>query len=156
MTFRTKPAGISTFNDQIRITVFFFGWLHVAAGLLLGSKGGRTDRTMRGDHLDMTLRRLWLETVRKPVGWIMQLLTHAFLISGALLVDAPTLVLVVLGALVAEAVVFPIGRAHAARWVDTCVAIWGHSALLLRPSQPAAAQALTAICLLDTLHGAKP
>jgi len=44
------------------------GWAQIVGGLLRGSKGGPGDPQLRGDHYDMTPRRLAFERAHKSLG----------------------------------------------------------------------------------------
>ena len=100
-------------------------WLQVAAGWLRGSKGGPTDSSLRGDHYDMTRRRLVFEHMHKSMGWAALLVSVGVIVSGLVLVDAPRWMLLVLcvwwPALVAGFAVLQKSRSG----IDTYQAIWG-------------------------------
>lgn len=118
--------------DPLRSPHTTLGWLvvllglaQVVAGYLRGSKGGPTGQTMRGDHYDMTPRRIWFERLHKAVGYGALLLACATLLLGLAAADAPrwmwialTLWWLLIGAI-------------ACRWqaqgraLDTYQAIWG-------------------------------
>ena len=71
-------------------TLVFLGWLQVAGGLWRGSKGGPTDNHgLRGDHYDMTPRRLQFERLHKLVGYIALLGSVVAIQLGLFLSDAP-------------------------------------------------------------------
>ena len=100
-------------------------WVQVAASWLRGSKGGPTDVNLRGDHYDMTPRRLVFERLHKSLGWLAVVVSIGVIVSGLLLVDAPRWMLLVLciwwlGLASAFALLQIKGRA-----VDTYQAIWG-------------------------------
>lgn len=78
----------------------FLGWtvltmlvLQVASGVLRGSKGGPTkpaaDGSWRGDHYDMTPRRVVFEYVHKTLGYVAFLLAAATTVLGLWEVNAP-------------------------------------------------------------------
>ncbi len=108
------------------------GWLIVAAGawqvahgLGRGSKGGPTEPTMRGDHYDMTLRRVVFERVHKALGWIAVVTAVAAIASGLIAADAPRWMAATIGAwwlLLGTAFV---RWQRAGRALDTYQAIWG-------------------------------
>jgi hypothetical protein len=77
-------------------SLFAAAWVQVLAGWLRGSKGGPTDSTLRGDHYDMTRRRLVFEHLHKSLGWLAVLVAVGVIVSGLVLVDAPRWMLVVL------------------------------------------------------------
>lgn len=101
------------------------GWAQVASGLLRGSKGGPTDRQLRGDHYDMTRRRLVFERLHKSLGWLAIVAAIAVIVLGLGLADAPRWMAVVLCAWwLALAVAF-IRWQGQGRCIDTYQAIWG-------------------------------
>ena len=82
--------------DMLRSTHTTLGWLvvcmgltQVVAGFLRGSKGGPTGQAMRGDHYDMTPRRIWFERAHKTVGYAALLMACATLLLGLAAADAP-------------------------------------------------------------------
>lgn len=105
----------------------------VASGWLRGTKGGPTGThadpadpaTWRGDHYDMTRRRLLFEGWHKPTGYVSLLLAVPVVCLGAELIDAPWWVqaLPVLSAMVFSIAFIRLTRLG--RHVDTWSAIWG-------------------------------
>lgn len=65
----------------------------VLSGILRGSKGGPTatapDGSPRGDHYDMTPRRLAFEMMHKTVGYTVLVLTVVVIVQGLWLANAP-------------------------------------------------------------------
>ena len=59
------------------------GWLQILGGWLRGSKGGPTDIQLRGDHYDMTPRRLAFERWHKGLGWVALLVSVGVVLLGA-------------------------------------------------------------------------
>lgn len=101
------------------------GWAQVASGLLRGSKGGPTDRQLRGDHYDMTRRRLAFERLHKSLGWLTIVASIAAIVLGLGLADAPRWMAVVLCAWwLVLAVAFTCWQGQG-RCIDTYQAIWG-------------------------------
>jgi len=113
-----------------------FGWIAIVSmaiqflgGWLRGTKGGPTkpapDGSSRGDHYDMTLRRIIFERVHKSVGYVAVFSAWITISLGLYLANAPKWM--VLGALttvftqIALFIVFQ--RKGMAR--DTYQAIWG-------------------------------
>lgn len=101
------------------------GWLQVVAGLRRGSKGGPTDRRLRGDHYDMTPHRVRFERLHKGLGWLAVLAAVVVMVLGLAVADAPRWMAVVLAAW------WALLGAAAWRWqrqgrcIDTYQAIWG-------------------------------
>lgn len=106
-------------------TLVALGWLQVVYGLARGSKGGPTDRQLRGDHYDMTPHRVWFERTHKSVGWLTLVAAMGVTALGLRVADAPrwmALVLVAWWALLG----FAAWRLQArGRCIDTYQAIWG-------------------------------
>ncbi len=101
------------------------GWTQVAATWFRGTKGGPTEPELRGDHYDMTPRRVAFEALHKCLGWTAIAFAAAGMFLGLVITDAPrwmplTLALwwIVYGA--------SAGGLQAKGWrVDTYRAIWG-------------------------------
>lgn len=103
--------------------------LQVAGGLLRGTKGGPTDRapdgSLRGDHFDMSRRRLAFEVVHKGAGYLALVLAVAAILSGLWYANGPVWMWGVLGlwwAALGWGAVLCQRRRMA---VDTYQAIWG-------------------------------
>lgn len=100
-------------------------WLQVAAGQARGSKGGPGSQTLRGDHYDMTPRRVRFERLHKGLGWAALLASVACTVLGLVVADAPRWMLLVLGLWWALLAVAFAALQRAGRCVDTYQAIWG-------------------------------
>lgn len=109
--------------------VVTIGWIQVLGGWLRGTKGGPTDSHLRGDHYDMTLRRVVFEYVHKHAGWLALPFAVLATAIGLLIVDAPRWMPIVIGGwwllLVAAFVIFQ----RRGMCIDTYQAIWGPSDL---------------------------
>jgi uncharacterized membrane protein YtjA (UPF0391 family) len=108
------------------------GWAAVALlcvqlvhGLMRGSKGGPTDAQMRGDHFDMTPRRVAFERMHKWCGWMAIKVAWGATLAGLWVADAPRwmVLLIVLWWLTLAALLTRWQRAG--RCVDTYQTIWG-------------------------------
>ncbi len=90
-------ANFSHFLDlrgfsQLKLTHlahFASGWLFLLMGIFIvftgwlrGSKGGPTDKQLRGDHYDLTERRLLFEAIHKKVGYALLTLSCFVAITG--------------------------------------------------------------------------
>ena len=105
-------------------------------GLMRGSKGGPTDVQMRGDHFDMTPRRIAFERVHKSLGWLTLFAAWIATLLGLWVADAPRWMLAcVLVWWTALAFVWMRWQ-RAGRCVDTYQAIWG-----IAPDMPGMARA---------------
>ena len=113
-----------------------FGWIVISAmavqffgGWLRGTKGGPTkpapDGSWRGDHYDMTLRRVLFERVHKLVGYIAIVSAWIAVALGLFIVNAPKWIAIggVIVVLTQIALFVAFQRKGMAR--DTYQAIWG-------------------------------
>lgn len=79
---------------------WYFGWISIAlacvqitGGILRGTKGGPTESdkngSLRGDHFDMTRRRLMFEVVHKGAGYLALAMSAAAILTGLWQANAP-------------------------------------------------------------------
>ncbi len=101
------------------------GWLQVLGGWFRGDKGGPTEATLRGDHYDMTARRVAFEAVHKHLGWTAVPLTIFATGLGLAIAEAPRWMPLVLGAWWVALIVAFVHWQRAGRCIDTYQAIWG-------------------------------
>ena len=117
-------AGDST-HAYLGWVITGFAGLQFLAGWLRGTKGGPTEDTLRGDHFDMTPRRLAFEHFHKSAGYGLLGLACWGILSGMWLANAPVWMWAGLalwwGALLAAFLILQ-RRGMA---VDTYQAIWG-------------------------------
>lgn len=115
---------------------YVFGWtivalaaLQVFGGLLRGSKGGPTDRaadgSVRGDHYDMTPRRVAFEYVHKTVGYTTIVLSVIAISTGLWQANAPRWMVGVLLVWWAVLLFVAIFLQRRGMCVDTYQALWG-------------------------------
>lgn len=117
-------AGGSAHANLGWVVVGFAG-LQFVAGWLRGTKGGPTDTTLRGDHFDMTRRRLVFEHFHKFAGYGLLALACWGIVSGLWLANAPLWMWLGLGVWwVALMGVFAVLQRRGMA-VDTYQAIWG-------------------------------
>ncbi len=76
-------------HQALGYAVLALGLLQFVEGWLRGSKGGPTDATMRGDHYDMTRRRVLFEHVHRKMGYLALALGVAAILSGLWTANAP-------------------------------------------------------------------
>ena len=106
-------------------TVVLMVWTQVLGGMLRGKNGGPTGVTLRGDHYDMTPRRVAFEYLHKFGGWATLPLVVATTAIGLVMVDAPRWMPVLIG-IWWIALVFAFARfQRQGRCIDTYQAIWG-------------------------------
>lgn len=121
----TGGAGV---HRWLGYAVLGIGAAQFIGGLARGSKGGPTEPSLRGDHYDMTPRRLLFERIHKSFGYVGLALAALAILTGLWLANAPVwmwLVLILwwLGLGLAFILLQRAGRA-----VDTYQAIWGPGA----------------------------
>ncbi len=123
----------ATLHGRCGIVVMTIGWLQVASALLRGSKGGATDKradpsaplTWRGDHYDMSRRRLAFEIWHKTAGWAVIVLAGVTILLGIDLIGAPDWLLVLVAIFQAAVLLALVDGRLRRRWVDTYEALWG-------------------------------
>ncbi len=101
------------------------GWLQLVSGLRRGSKGGPTDARLRGDHYDMTPRRVRFERLHKGLGWLSVLAAAIVTALGLQVADAPRWMAVVLTAWWLLLALLAWRWQQQGRCIDTYQAIWG-------------------------------
>ncbi len=121
--WRTGPA--VTAHHVCGWIVVSIGWIQVASAVLRGDKGGPTEPTLRGDHYDMTPRRLAFEAVHKHLGWIAVPLALTATALGLGFVDAPRWMLLFLAIWWISLIASAVHLQASGRCVDTYQAIWG-------------------------------
>lgn len=115
---------------------FMLGWLiailaisQLIGGLLRGTKGGptdpRPDGSIRGDHYDMTARRLAFEAIHKTAGYLVLTLAQISVLTGLWQANAPHWMWLGL-ALWWSALLLVVNWCQRnARRMDTYQALWG-------------------------------
>jgi hypothetical protein len=101
------------------------GWLQVGTGLARGSKGGPTSAELRGDHYDMTPRRLGFERVHKRLGWLAVLAAIGVIAMGLAITDAPRWMALMLTAWWLALAGLAWRWQRQGRCIDTYQAVWG-------------------------------
>ncbi len=116
-----------------------FGWAVVAltcaqflGGWFRGTKGGPTDSqangSLRGDHYDMTPRRLAFEIIHKVGGYSALVIAMLAILTGLWRANAPVWMWLGLAAWWSSLIVLSAVLQRAGRAVDTYQAIWGPDA----------------------------
>ena len=127
-----RPARMSP-HSLLGLTVLAIGWAQVVLGLVRGSKGGPTDgdadpddpATWRGDHYDMTPRRLVFEWSHKLLGYVALLLAVAAIVTGLVHADAPRWMFLALALWWTGLSAWAVRMQRDGRNIDTYQAIWG-------------------------------
>lgn len=120
-----RPGALAAWHQGLGWAVIVMALSQMLGGTLRGSKGGPTDRQLRGDHYDMTTRRLAFEWVHKGLGWLSVGLSTAVIATGLVMVDAPRWMLLVLALWYAALVCAFWRLQRQGRCHDTYQAIWG-------------------------------
>ena len=110
------------------------GWIVIVlvmtqglSGFVRGSKGGPTDALMRGDHFDMTTRRIVFEYVHKSLGYITLLFASLAIGLGLLTTNAPRWMFASLAAWWLLLILIFSWLQIRGYCIDTYQAIWGHT-----------------------------
>ncbi|WP_179379374.1 cytochrome b561 domain-containing protein [Jannaschia marina] len=86
----TSTTGTLWLHHWMGWTMASFGALQAASGFLRGTKGGPTDPMgMRGDHYDMTVRRIVFEVVHKGLGYGVLALGALTILTGMWQANGP-------------------------------------------------------------------
>ena len=122
-------AGQHSFHGQLGFVLLTALAVQIVLGLMRGSKGGPTapapDGSLRGDHYDMTRRRVIFEYLHKTLGYAMLGLSILIIPMGLWLANAPRWMWLLIGV---WWVLLLAGAAIAQRRglaLDTYQAIWG-------------------------------
>ena len=118
----TTAASVHHFLGGVAVAI---GWMQVVGALLRGDKGGPTAARLRGDHYDMTPRRVFFEIVHKSLGWIAVPFAVAATFLGLALVDAPRWMPIGIGLWWVALVIAFARMQRNGRCIDTYSAIWG-------------------------------
>lgn len=105
--------------------VVALGLCQFLGGLLRGSKGGPADKVLRGDHFDMTSRRIVFERLHKSLGYGALMLGLAAAGTGLWAANAPVWMPLSLTVFWVAMMVCFIRLQRKGRAVDTYQAIWG-------------------------------
>lgn len=85
----TSTAPLAQTHSVLGWSLMVLAGMQVLSGLLRGSKGGPSEPVLRGDHYDMSPRRVWFERVHKSLGWLLVAASVIALNAGLVLADAP-------------------------------------------------------------------
>lgn len=124
---------VATWHGRLGLVTMGLAWLQIASTWFRGEKGGPTGKgavadepaTWRGDHYDMTTRRLLFEAWHKRAGWAAIVLAGITILLGVQLAGAPTWLVCVVAGVQAAAILGVLDGRLQGRWIDTYQAIWG-------------------------------
>lgn len=144
-----------TLHGKLGLGLVLLSIGQVIGPMLRGSKGGPTDPaadptrpdTWRGDHFDMTDRRLAFERWHKTMGWMVLIGGSGVILLGVALIGMPHPLMIVIGATWVVLLAVALNMVKERRWVDTYVAIWGPSmrSPWLRPGAAPATETLPSV-----------
>ncbi len=118
-------AGTAWLHRALGYCVLGFGALQFVAGWLRGSKGGPTDSALRGDHYDMTRRRILFEHVHRSVGYLAVATGAVTIMTGLWAANAPRWMPLALGLWWGLLIVAAIRLEAQGRHMSSYLAIWG-------------------------------
>lgn len=126
LVWKSGPLSESTaVHRYLGWSVFVAGLWQFFHALARGTKGGPTDTSMRGDHFDMTPKRIAFERIHKSLGWLALVVAVATVITGLVGSDAPRWMFAGIGGWWVVLVVAFVRWQRAGLAVDTYQAIWG-------------------------------
>ncbi|MEO1722222.1 MAG: cytochrome b561 domain-containing protein [Pseudomonadota bacterium] len=117
--------GGSSTHAHLGWVIAGFAALQFLAGWFRGTKGGPTEPSLRGDHYDMTRRRLAFEYFHKFAGYGLLGLAAWGIVSGMWLANAPVWMWLGLGLWWVGLVAVFVAWQRRGLAVDTYEAIWG-------------------------------
>lgn len=124
-----QNPGAARLHPILGYLIMSLGLLQILSGIFRGNKGGPTELpvtgSLRGDHYDMTRRRLLFEFVHKSVGYTTMGLVLFALPSGLWAANAPNWMWLAIGGWLLLLLVTGICLQRRGRAYDTYQAIWG-------------------------------
>lgn len=126
-----QNPGKAQWHPVLGYLIMSLGLLQIVSGLFRGNKGGPDDLvaggSLRGDHYDMTRRRLVFEFVHKTVGYTTLGLIVVALLTGLWAANAPNWMWLLIGGWLLLLLGVGIWLQLQGRAYDTYQAIWGPS-----------------------------
>jgi hypothetical protein len=123
----TRP-GAAWVHGMMGYAVLGFGAMQFLAGWLRGSKGGPGEADLRGDHYDMTPRRIAFEHIHKTVGYAALALAASTILTGLWAANAPHWMWLVILLWWLALLIASLGLQMRGRHVSSYHAIWGPDA----------------------------
>jgi hypothetical protein len=127
-----------TLLSPIRLAHIAVGWTMVLlcifivlTGWLRGTKGGPTDKQIRGDHYDLSPRRLWFEATHKKASYAALVLSMIAIAGGLFAAGSPRWTLIVIATSWLFWVLLAFKLELSGRQIPTYQATWG-----LKPEHP--------------------
>jgi hypothetical protein len=121
----TSDAPSAWLHRALGYAVLAFGALQYVAGWLRGTKGGPNEPNLRGDHYDMTARRVAFERIHKSVGYLALVLGVLTIGTGLWAANAPRWMWLALAAWWIMLAATAVRLERKDRYVSSYHAIWG-------------------------------
>lgn len=119
--------GLATPHAVFGYAALALGLGQIVGGWLRGTKGGPGEASLRGDHYDMTPRRVAFEYLHKSLGYLALALSVGAILSGLWQANGPRWMWLVLALWWSLWLIAFIGFQRQGRAFDTYQAIWGPS-----------------------------
>lgn len=120
-----RQSAIAQNHASLGWALMALAGLQLISGLLRGTKGGPKEPELRGDHYDMSRRRIWFERLHKGLGWLLIGCAVGIILSGLVLADAPRWMGALLLSWWLTLLVLSLRWQASGRCIDTYQAIWG-------------------------------
>jgi hypothetical protein len=125
LVFQSSHSDAASFHKWLGYGVIVLGAIQVVGGMLRGSKGGHTDTQMRGDHFDMSRRRVLFEIIHKSMGYVAALFGGTAILSGLWKANAPNWMFLAICLFWCALAAIFLNLQVRGRALDTYQAIWG-------------------------------
>lgn len=119
--------GLSMSHAWLGYVLLCLAFAQFLGGWLRGSKGGPGEPVLKGDHYDMTPRRVLFEYAHKGLGYLALLLALITILTGLWQANAPRWMVVVLGIWWTGLLIVCLVFQKRGMALDTYQAIWGPS-----------------------------
>lgn len=128
-TMTSDDQTVNTIHQYAGWTALVLFGVQIASGLLRGTTGGPKRPSysggMRGDHYDMTVRRIVFERVHKSVGYVALFCAWFATLAGLWTVNAPIWIWLAVVSWWTVLIFFAVRLQLQQRAIDTYQAIWG-------------------------------